>query len=622
MALLEMPAASGPAVPDPTLNKYSARQLAVATTWADHFKLNGNNRSDFLRHYLRSTATTRCWTVPLGDPSQKVQPVLTRMGDHLQLFDGQQIRSMTLRPADRIANKPPKPVAAANLISRLGERWHAVSLLTSFSKSARALSMKMADADLGQLKRRQWITSTGRHNRFFGVRCRFYLIQIGAALKAFNLHLDQELLFAIRSVSCPSPELYNWLATGDRTRRLQALRAQPILIPLMVLSEDMHWPGWDEDNAKSSPWGCLNRFMHWSPSNSVLPGQVIGTAVDNGLPLNDVLAWLLSSIRSSVRFLGQVRPHHAGSALTHLQREGRGSGWHALLAGASLGNRRPTRKSDWTAFYSIWQELPYDLRYGGSNLNRLFTGCPSDWGDPAWAKISTRLADLKELLNNLDSGTPDAISAKARLKRFLSASTYHQIGHLVDDFHKALYVIRAELDAQDPARKDSDEFTRWQALLPNKGIVDCPNGLQIVELQCPSDLIAEHLALSHCIDTYDEWAYLGHCRLVSVRRDGRPLASAELTLRNRTPTETIDRWTPRHLHTQQLRSRGNAPVPKNSPVNDAYVWFIDQVKSGAIPVVLDWPDMTQYMTRFADYGRKERHIRAVAQWVLQRLGDV
>lgn len=39
MATLETPSASDQTLLDPTLQNYSKRQIAVANTWADHFRL-------------------------------------------------------------------------------------------------------------------------------------------------------------------------------------------------------------------------------------------------------------------------------------------------------------------------------------------------------------------------------------------------------------------------------------------------------------------------------------------------------------------------------------------------------------------------------------------------------
>ncbi|ELN3927454.1 hypothetical protein RZ569_006903, partial [Pseudomonas aeruginosa] len=165
---------------------------------------------------------------------------------------------------------------------------------------------------------------------------------------------------------------------------------------------------------------------------------------------------------------------------------------------------------------------------------------------------------------------------------------------------------------------DTDEYTTWEGML-HVGLVDCPNGLQIVELRCPADLYAEHIALAHCIDSYDQAAYRGDCRLLSVREAGRPLASAELELR-REHGEPLGRpWNPKHLSTVQLRELDNDPVPADSPAGQAYRWFMERIRSGAIATNLNWPDMTVYMTRFADGRWKAGLAEATAKWLLTRL---
>ena len=164
-----------------------------------------------------------------------------------------------------------------------------------------------------------------------------------------------------------------------------------------------------------------------------------------------------------------------------------------------------------------------------------------------------------------------------------------------------------------------DERTTWPSLLINETKIDCPNGLQIVELKCPLDLWEEHCALGHCIDGYDYRAYLGACRLFSVRLNGQSLASAEVILERRTTAAPVGKWTPRNLTTVQLRGRGNIPPAITSQANKAYEWFLGRVRTGEIPSRLDWPDMTSSLARFANMGRQKRHSQAVAQWVIQRL---
>ncbi|WP_371316670.1 hypothetical protein [Pseudomonas gingeri] len=616
--VLETPTTNQPLL-DPTLQIYSERQLAVAGTWADHFELHEQDRAPFIRHYLRSTSTTRCWCVALGKADDQIRPALARFGNRLQLFDGQSIWTSSISDSTRISLTEPTQAAAAKLISRF-RPGSGDAILTSFSKDARDLALMMSTADLGKYQRKYHIHPIGRNNRYFGTRNRFYLTQIGGALKRFCRYLDQELLFAVRSASCPSAQLYNWLADGDRQRRLQALKAQPVLIPLLVLAESTPWPSCDV-----APWSELGACEPEISEEGIfgVGGEtILGVAADAGLPINEVIAWLFGVPQSSIRYLGRQRPFHAGSALTHFQREGKDTGWNALLAGAALGNRRPSTKPQWKSFFSTWSKLPWQITQRVSNLSHLFTGCPTDWNDPTWPHIAARLSDLQDLFNPLsESEFPESERAKNLLQAFVSRSSYHQVGRLVDDFHQALNDIREQMDRESGAHKESDEHTRWPTFLVNDTPIDCPNGLQIVELTCPADLWAEHCALDHCVDTYDYRAYHGSCRLLSVRHNGKSLATAEVVYEPPHSASTPIQRIPRHLVTQQLRGFQNDLPAQHSPEQKAYDWFWLRVKTEAIAVNLDWLDMTRTMPRFGDNGYKSRHAQAVVQWIVQRLDN-
>ncbi len=286
---------------------------------------------------------------------------------------------------------------------------------------------------------------------------------------------------------------------------------------------------------------------------------------------------------------------------------------------ASLGNRRPITRAQWTAFYAAYNAIPWQIHNAKPDYNRLFNGCPSDWQDPAWLAITARLRDIKEFYTALDQGNSQVVrQARSALKAYLGHCTYRQAGNLVDDYHQVQRELRATVQSSLPDLVDTDEYTTWKGMLP-VSLIDCPNGLQIVELRCPADLYAEHIALAHCIDSYDQAAYRGDCRLLSVREAGRPLASAELELR-REHGEPLGRpWNPQHLSTVQLREFDNAPVPSDSPAGQAYRWFMERIRSGAIATNLNWPDMTVHMTRFADGRWKAGLAEATAKWLLTRL---
>ncbi|MCO2079922.1 hypothetical protein IPC264_20130 [Pseudomonas aeruginosa] len=622
MAPLDNAPPSGP-LQDPSLARYSERQLAVANTWAMHFSLVGTARTKFIRHYLRSTSTTRCWCITVA-ADNGVRYTIMRAGPLLQIFDGQLIGAWECKPAHRIPASTPSPAGALKLLQRLQKFDDAVPVLSSYTQRAHGLATQLAREDLGSYPRSEYPSVS--HNRYYSPRRQFYLKQIGAVLRTFRQVLDQDLLFAIRSVRCLSPQLYNWLAQGDQVRRLQMLKAQPILTPLMVTSEEAVWPH-TYDPGYHHALSCPFPELDCDRPPSTMPGDnwptdmghFLGRVADKGISVGDFFAWLLQAPRASIRFLSHVSPGRAGGALFHRKREGRCSGWHALLLAASLGNRRPITRAQWTAFYAAYNAIPWQVHNAKPDYNRLFTGCPSDWQDPAWLPITARLRDIKEFYTAFDQGNSQVVrQARSVLKAYLGHCTYRQAGNLVDDYHQVQRELRAAVQSSLPDLVDTDEHTTWEGILP-AGLIDCPNGLQIVELRCPADLYAEHIALAHCIDSYDQAAYRGDCRLLSVREAGRPLASAELELR-REHGEPLGRpWNPKHLSTVQLREFDNDPVPADSPAGQAYRWFMERIRSGAIATNLNWPDMTVYMTRFADGRWKAGLAEATAKWLLTRL---
>ncbi|OEC62938.1 hypothetical protein A7D21_19250 [Pseudomonas sp. AP19] len=509
------------------------------------------------------------------------------------------------------------------MLLRFKGRWFADVLLTSFCKSARAAAVALAVEDLGSFIRKGSDASVS-NNRYFNPRTQFYLKQIGSTLKQYCQCLDQELLFAIRSAQCPSPKLYNWLAQGDRVRRLQALKVQPVLIPLLVLANQWPWP-WDEEQKifLESPWDELQEFRPILRDDDYCVESrecLVGRITDAGLPLNDILAWLLQAPRTSVRYLGQQRVFDTSSALTRISREGPDTPWHRLLLGAAMVNRRPSTKTHWKTFFALLDKIPYQLLEQTKDWSRLFSGCPTEWSNPDWLQIADRLQDLNDVFNSVDeSDGPDARDALQKLKSFIGTATYHQIANLVDGFHLALIDIREALDAADPQTK-ADSSTPWRTLLnSNDTLLVSPNGLQIVELKCPADLDAEHRALGHCIDGYDYSAYRGNCRLFSVRENGQSLASAEIQMDESAWGKTPAKLTSKHLVTIQLRGLRNRTPRSGSRVDRAYQWFWAKIKSGELEVNLEWPDHTLSMPRYTNRNRKKLHAQACTEWINQRL---
>ncbi|MCG0384134.1 hypothetical protein L4448_01390, partial [Pseudomonas aeruginosa] len=107
VAPLDNASPSGP-LQDPFLARYSERQLAVANTWATHFSLAGTARTKFIRHYLRSTSTTRCWCITVA-ADNGIRYTIMRAGPLLQVFDGQLIGAWECKPAHRVPASTPSP---------------------------------------------------------------------------------------------------------------------------------------------------------------------------------------------------------------------------------------------------------------------------------------------------------------------------------------------------------------------------------------------------------------------------------------------------------------------------------------------------------------------------------
>ncbi|WP_024677711.1 PcfJ domain-containing protein [Pseudomonas syringae] len=585
--------------------KFPERHRAVANTWADHFGVPSERRDEFILHYLTHTSSTRCWCVTLNKDDSVARPTVARFGRQLQYFDGQLISAVRFDEKRKVPVHAPTTGRALKLAHQLIAQGSTDALLTSFCKHARDLARDESELSIKPLVKYNLgvLSSEGKNKRFYAPRNRFYITCIGATLKKFCQSLDQELLHAVRSVQCPSAKLYNWLAQGDRKRRLQALKAQPVLVPVLVLGDGMPWPMETEQRvAVKCPWGSLQEFCYsWEGDYTMDVPEFLGRAVDAGLPLNDVFAWLLSAPKSAIRYLGQLRVYDTGSALTRLNAEGLDSGWNALIAGARLGNRRPRSKAEWRSFYSIHSSIPWQVLISLRDMNNFLKGCPTDWADTAWPGITAKLVDLRELFNNLDRvGSSQTMGTQKRLHDFIGLMTYRQLSNFVDAFHHALTHIRVNLERELPL-EPSDSLTRWPGLLQDDGPIKFDGtGLEIVELRCPHDLDLEHRAMGHCIDTYDYRAYSGDCRLLSIRSDDCPVASIEITLRPSPNERKTGELTLKHLHLAQVRGLVNQPPAPDSGAMKAVEWFMAAAWGARIAVNLEWPNMATKMDRYAD----------------------
>lgn len=614
---------------DPVLRRFSEQQLAVATTWANHFCVPLEEQRQFIRDYLKATSTPPVWCVTVEREGQRA--AIARFGHVLQWFDGNTVRTITCDSRYRIPRKKPGLRAAHGLVRRI-EALPLKSdggLLTSFAQKAQEWASEIARNDLG--RRGQLLAgldARSPHLRYLRPRTRYYLRLIGATLREFCSALDAEILFVIRSVQCVSPQLYNWLATGDKTRRIQALRAQPLLLPMLILSVHRYTFPWPQSalGFVLPPWPNLKRHLP-SPEGPTGAGDgnaLLGEAADSGLPLSEVLAWLFQAPKASIRYLGSCRPGRTGGALFHIRGAGH-EAWERMFMGASLGNRRPASKADWKALYSLLDKIPYQVsspyyRAGSSlaslNLNLLLKGMPTTWGDPMWPAVEGTLTDYQEFYRHLDYTGPGQRVAEIATQYFVRKSLA-QITNKIHQFHVHVEAVQKELH-QELGTEEDELLQTWPALLP-AGTVVCPNGVRVVELRCPHDLIIEHSVMKHCIDTYDHSAYQGHCRLVSLRLDHTVLASAEIRLAK--DMDSVELRPNQQFYCIQLRGLHNAPVPNDSAAGRAFRWFMQGLESGRILSSQEWPDQTKTLKRYAKSQWKARLSEAAQSWIKRHMGE-
>lgn len=634
---------------------FSERQRAVAQTWAEHFRIEPKIRAAFTESYLSNTLHTRFWSVELParatlDPAGRVvTPVLVRLSGMVQWFDGYQIWTLALsKPVEqelqqllggtRPLLEGPSPAQALLIADLAQRRRHCCSgLLTAFSKDARELVFKRAALDLAP-----WVKLvTG--NRFEARYCRprsaFYGKHLGATLKRFNAHLDPEVLRLIRGIRCPDPRLYNWICApeGQRAWRLQAVRAQPVLLPLLLL-----WP--DEFTRERRtvpplrrghcPWLELAPYVH-DECVLLLP-QLLGTAVDQALPLHEVLAWLFQVPVAHLRYLGRQRVYDTGGALSFLHPVDGERGFRVLLGAATTGNRRPQSKSEWKAFREVWGALPY-VNQMQRDLTGFIKGGPARWSDIDWIRLCVRAQDLSELHRDLSGGDP----LNALLDRFQILKSPAEMARLADRYQAQRRTLVAQhqqaIEREEAHRLQSFQKSEgWPGLLVESATILAPNGLEIVELLTPQALVHEHHALCHCVDQYDYAALSGGCRLFSVRHDGVSLATAEVIQPGASPyaydydydydyEEDYEDERPRAdplLKVQQLRGYRNASLAPESAEKQAWDWFWQELLKGRWPLRLDWPRHVES----PEYERArlalERSLPALTQWLAHQLRDV
>lgn len=462
----------------------SERHQAVANTWAELFcKDEPGYKQLFNDHYLERTVVHRFWASAGEVNGQKI--AVCRLGDGLMLafHKGQIIKLKITREKVEGLTIPASSLGPTKKMGRFlksihmklqGERSPGEPLfdaLTSFSLQASHAVNQVLTGDIPK-KLGIYPSPKSRYAGYYSVRYKRYITNYGNALKRFLAEVDQSILFSIRSVRCPSIALYNWLAEGTTERRLQALRAYPVLVPMEVLL--------------------------------VATGQTrkheLTSLVEGGESIAPLLAQLHGTRTSVIKKLGRLSPYQIGSSLSFLKYDYSRFHFKSTIAAFELGSKRPKTKKGWKACLSAMVKT--DLTE--SNL----AGMPA-WESDDWETLIPRIRNLNDL------GKYKDILVKGSLRKALSFS---------DEWHAKRNEVQAALLATGEYKAYS-----WPGMLSGNAHHD-ETGLTFVEITDNISLAYEGGEMGHCVGGYSWRCFDGTSRIISIRNQHFSVATLEFRL--------------------------------------------------------------------------------------------
>jgi len=170
------------------------------------------------------------------------------------------------------------------------------------------------------------------------------------------------------------------------------------------------------------------------------------------------------------------------------------------------------------------------------------------------------------------------------------------------------------------AKEDEEHAAKgdyaWARMLP-ENLVHESSGVEIVELTVPEELYLEGRALHHCVDGYSSYCYSGDSRIVSFRKNGKSLATAEFCLH---PWK--DKPSLRNLYCAQFRGSRNAVVPQASDAGKAFAWLLKQIRARKVLAEVTWPSVPEHLRPLRMRDRDEIVKSAMRRWVASRLRDI
>lgn len=573
------------------------RVTAVARTWADHFQVSGVKREDFIRRYVTRCREYRFWCI--STEIKGVVHAACRIEDVVYLYDGVRIHSRKLirsevkrrerRLGEAFIDLPtsnPDGFEVGKVIRKIKrvcanaiDPINSFDSLTTFSKAYRDLAYRAMTGDVGVGPNE----GPSKDMRYAGPRRAYYMRVSASVLKRFCSFLNPDVLRVIRGVGCPSATVYNWVAGGDCERRIQAVRAYPVVLPVMLLS-------------------CLN--IEYRQRGDQVFAESVAVLVDGGESIACKLALFYGRSESFIRSAGRISPRHVGSALTNIGNNGWVDPLFVALRGFELGNRRPMGKAEWATWAQLFWRLPSDLdwMFDRERIIPFLAGMPA-WTASEWAAIIERAGNLRDLQFQklcFKNSTP----SKWTLKRLLNISV---------EWHEVRARLSLELSRDDEANPEEGDRP-WVSMLPGV-LLHEPTGIEVVELLLPDELGIEGKTMSHCVSGYSGSCYGGHSRIVSFRKAGESLATAEFGL-----TKWLKKPSIHNLYLRQLKGRRNASVPASSDVGRAHTWLKKQIASRKVVINVEWPKVP-YTSRPSRMRLREEYIsKKMNEWLAAKMG--
>ncbi|HGJ7737674.1 TPA: hypothetical protein ACJXY4_005636 [Pseudomonas aeruginosa] len=592
-----------------------ARVLNVANTWADHFQIEAHKRSEFIDHYVTRNAEHRFWCVTHGSHT------ICRLGTVVLLFDGHRITeqpvSYTIQYSDRkplstqkgvsAPNHAPSPSEFNNLKRAIKRRkcleTNKLGLLTTFSKNYR----RIATTEILMDVRKIYLSlEKSQDNRYVNPRTNWYMCLGAHTLKKFCSQLPAEPLKAVRSIHCPSIDLFNWILSGNITRRTQAIRAYPLLLPCIMLAnlpEDRH----DEVE-------LINYFEEIKQVRND-----IGNLVDAGLSIRPFLAQFYRCSENTIKSIGKYKIHHTGSILTLINQNRQGT-CHTILNGiitaTALGNKQPKCKKSWSNWLNFFGSYSGFYNRCGQSIGwpSFLAGMPELDSD-LWPGLLKGLHDLRDLsINDYRDGFWDEAIGDWRYGNHWPALNLKSMLSISQKWHEHRAEKLKEFTDEAIQQKQAKQIWTWRPML-SAPIVHEATQVSIVELDRPELLVKEAIELDHCVDGYSNVCFDGHSRIISFQHAGKSLATAEFQL-------SAWKGKPRmsNLYCAQLRGMDNDDIPADSPAGQAYTWLCKQIAERAIEVYLEWPCVPIERRPGSENGVQERLSSYMKLWLRKELG--